>query len=488
MLIIPLHRRPTWENFPLVTAILILVNVFVFAAFQSKDDRAYEQAVEYYKQVHLDSDEVPAYAGWMREHGRSKDVDKFVELPPEVHAQIIESDPKFLKALDTDQIIKPDAKGYASWKERRTKFEELRDAAFTEKHMLRFSHFEPGRIFSSMFLHGGMEHLIGNMVFLALLGLLVEGALGSGWYPRAVSARRHRRGADVAGGALQRLRRRDRRIGRDRRADGRVLRDLGPAQGARVLLGVRVLRLRESARARAAAGVARLAAAQLVARSRFACRIRRARRRHRVRRADRVGIAAQGWMRNDFIEQDEREEARAGNVKAFDEAMQLLGRLDVARARDMLTRIDESEPGKLPVIVALYRCARYKGTPAEHDAAITRVLATKPKDIAELRDIKTDLRRLRESVRRQVAPRAGGDGETRAAVVASQRRSGRRSACLRTIEERSPNYAGLPGAWFAFAMRAPEKSPQRRARLEHVVQQHGQSDFGSKARFLLTQA
>jgi len=486
LLIIPLHRRPTWENFPLVTAVLIIINVFVFAVFQSKDDHAYSQAIAYYKQVHLDSEEVPAYAGWMREHGRSKDVDTFVELPPEAHAQIIESDPKFLKALDTDQIIKPDAKGYANWKERREKFEELRDAAFTEKHMLRFSHFEPGRIFSSMFLHGGMEHLIGNMVFLALLGLLVEGALGSGWYLAlyllggigaaltALAVHYNGYGGAIgASGAIAAL------MGAYCVIWGRrkvrvfywafVFFDYVKVPALVLLpvwLGWQLLNwwLDHDSHVAFDEHAGGIVFGALIA----------------------WGLQRKGWMRHDFIEEDEREEARAGNVKAFDEAMQLLGRLEVVRARDMLTRIDESEPGKLPVIVALYRCARYKGTPAEQDAAIARVLATKPKDLAELRDIKTAYddyvkacggkSRLAPEVMVKLVPlwlRLNDDAAA--------------EAVLRTIEERSPNYAGLPGAWFAFAMRAPDKSPQRRARLEHVVQQHGQSDFGSKARFLLTQ-
>jgi membrane associated rhomboid family serine protease len=470
-----------------VTAILIVVNVFVFAAFQSKDDHAYEQAVAYYKQVRLDSDEVPAYADWMREHGRAKDVDEFVELPPELHAQVIESDPKFLKALDTDQIIKPDAKGYASWKERRAKFEEIRDSAFTEKHMLRFSHFEPDRIFSSMFLHGGMEHLIGNMVFLALLGLLVEGALGSGWYlalyllggigAALTSLAVHYNGyggAIGASGAIAAL------MGAYCVIWGRrkvrvfywafVFFDYVKVPALVLLpvwLGWQLLNwwLDHDSHVAFDEHAGGIVFGALIA----------------------WGLQHKGWMRHAFIEEDEREEARAGNVKAFDDAMQLLGRLEIPRARDMLMRIDEIEPGKLPVVIALYRCARYKGTPAEVDAAITRVLTTKPRDIAELRDIKTTYddyvkacggtSRLAPEIMVKIVPlwlRLNDE-------VAVE-------AVLRAIAERAPDYAGLPGAWFAFAMRAPEKSSQRRARLEHVVQLHGQSDFASKARFLLTQA
>jgi len=182
LLIIPLHRRPTWENFPLVTAVLILINVFVFAALQSRDDKAYAQAVEFYTSTGLPNFESHAYEDWLRAHNKSAKVAGFAKLMPAQQVLVIESDADFLKALDNDLVITPQQKNYQYWKDNRTKFEAMRDAAFTQRHMMLYAHFEPDRIFTAMFMHGGMEHLIGNMVFLALLGLLVEGALGSGWF------------------------------------------------------------------------------------------------------------------------------------------------------------------------------------------------------------------------------------------------------------------------------------------------------------------
>ncbi len=41
---------------------------------------------------------------------------------------------------------------------------------------------EFGRIFTSMFLHGGFEHILGNMWFLWIFGPAVEGRLGPGRY------------------------------------------------------------------------------------------------------------------------------------------------------------------------------------------------------------------------------------------------------------------------------------------------------------------
>lgn len=487
MLIIPLHRRPTWENFPLVTAILILINVFVFAALQSRDDKAYAQAVEFYTSTGLPNFESHAYEDWLRAHNKSAKVASFAKLMPAQQIMVIESDAAFLKALDADLVITPQQKNYQYWKDNRTKFEALRDAAFTQRHMMRYSHFEPDRIFTAMFMHGGMEHLIGNMVFLALLGLLVEGALGSGWFlalyllggigAGLTSLAVHYNGyggALGASGAIAAL------MGAYCVIWGRrkvrvfywafVFFDYVKVPALLLLpvwLGWQLLSWGIDSDSHVAFDehVGGIVFGALIA----------------------WGLHRKGLMRHDFIEEDEREEARAGNVKAFDEAMQLLGRLEVVRARDMLTRVDESEPGKLPVIVALYRCARYKGTPAEVDAAITRVLTTKPKDVAELREIKTTYDDYVKACggKSRLAP------DVMVKLVPLWLRLNDEAAAedvLRTIAERTPNYAGLPGAWFAFAMRAPEKSPQRRARLEHVVQQHGQSDFGSKARFLLTQA
>jgi hypothetical protein len=167
--------------------------------------------------------------------------------------------------------------------------------------------------------------------------------------------------------------------------------------------------------------------------------------------------------------------------------MQHLGRLDIVRARDMLTRIDESEPGKLAVIVALYRCARYKGTPAELDAAIARVIGFKPNGNDDLREMKT----IYDDYVKACGGKPRLAPEAMVKLVPLWLRLNDDAAAenvLRAIAERAPDYAGLPGAWFALAMRAPEKSAQRRARLEHVAQRHAQSDFGSKARFLLSQA
>lgn len=184
MLIIPLHRAPTWANVPWVTLALIVVNVLVFAILQAGDAHVRERALDYYVQNDLAHWEFPAYRRWLETSGdagrRREAFERSVEVDARLAAQVLQSDAAFLAELRAGGPIAPDAEGGEDWRERRAEFDRLWDSAFTERWMIRFSEFDPGRMFGAMFLHGGAGHLIGNMLFLAVLGLLVEGALGHG--------------------------------------------------------------------------------------------------------------------------------------------------------------------------------------------------------------------------------------------------------------------------------------------------------------------
>ncbi|MBV8828269.1 MAG: rhomboid family intramembrane serine protease [Acidobacteriaceae bacterium] len=54
------------------------------------------------------------------------------------------------------------------------------ESAFIAHYALVPDHFRPSALVTSMFLHGGWLHLIGNMWFLLVFGSHIEGALGSG--------------------------------------------------------------------------------------------------------------------------------------------------------------------------------------------------------------------------------------------------------------------------------------------------------------------
>jgi membrane associated rhomboid family serine protease len=89
------------------------------------------------------------------------------------------TDVGFVSALQRGELF-ADADARDRWNAKRPAYDALQDDVFTLRHLLRSSEIDPWRMLASAFLHGGPGHLFGNMVFLAALGLLVEGALGAG--------------------------------------------------------------------------------------------------------------------------------------------------------------------------------------------------------------------------------------------------------------------------------------------------------------------
>lgn len=190
MLIIPLHRAPTLANLPWITLALIVVNVFVFSFLQSRDGKAQARALDYYVQQDLAQWEFPAYRRWLSVHPeeeqRSAAFAHFSRADPRHAARILQSDDGFLAQLHgigpSAQTAREGSDDVEQWRAHREEFERLWERAFTERWVIHFSQFSPARMFGAMFLHGSVGHLLGNMLFLALLGLLVEGALGHGLF------------------------------------------------------------------------------------------------------------------------------------------------------------------------------------------------------------------------------------------------------------------------------------------------------------------
>ena len=490
MLILPLHRRMTLANAPMVTLTLILLNCLVYFALQSGDDRVLGQALDYYAQSDLGRTEFPAYQDWLLEHADNEDSDLRLQsmqtAPARVKVALIESDQAFLTDLRAGLVIEPGSEHYADWHAKRVEFDRIRDSAFTSRHALRFSGVEPGRMAWAMFMHGGLEHLIGNMVFLLILGLLVEGALGPWWFL----------GLYLAGGfgaSFTTLAWHWGDEGFALGASGAIAALMGAycviwgLRRVRVFywffvvfdyvrvpalvllpfwLGWQLLKLRLNPDA----GIGFDAhAGGIIAGAGLAVVLRR-----------------YNGIRGNFVEEDERAEKRDGHALAYTQALEHIGRLEISQARVLLERIDADEPGQLHILIALYRCTRYGGTPAQIDTAVTRVLtfpATDEATIREIRDIWNDYLKACSGLPRIPAPvllrlvnpllRIRADADV--------------DALLRAIGKAKPDLPALASAWFAFSLRAPEASTQRRERLTYLAEHFAHSEFAPKARFLLQQ-
>ena len=491
MLILPLHRKPTWANFPWATFALILANVFVFCFPQSGDDRVRERALDYYASAGLAQQEFPAYREWLSTQPDAQQRSEMFEAAvhagaAHVGAMMLQSDRAFVADLDAGRVIAPQAPGYALWREHRDEFERQWDAAFTERWMLHFSEFDPRRMLGAMFLHGGFGHLLGNMLFLALLGLLVEGALGP-WLFLAVYL------LGGLGSAMLSLAWRWGESGSALGASGAIASLMGAYC---VLWGLRKVRFfwwflvafdyvkapalvllpfwlgwelvnlawNKGAHVGFDAHAGGIVTGALLA----------------------LGVRALGWERREFLDEDTLADAAADDRAGLAKAQQHLGRLEIPAARALLEPIAQRRPEDFDVRVALYRCARYEPRMPQLDAAARQVLtyAANAQQAREQKTIFDDYRKagggrlpLSAAELVDLAKRwpAIGFGADAAKLVGM-------------IIARAPTTTGLAAAALALArelrLRAPAEAKQVLGAIERAWPASPEAD---KARLLLAE-
>ena len=182
MLIIPLTGKISWRNPPVITFGLILINCLVYFLFQYGDNQRRYEAERYYFTSGLAQIEVSRYMMHLDDSLPEEDADA---LGAELNQRTLikyrfkmEDDVAFLKKLHNDQIITPEDWDYATWKDLRQSYKEKLANIVTYNYSFRPAYHRPVTFVTHMFLHGNAEHLIGNMVFLWIVGCALE--LGCG--------------------------------------------------------------------------------------------------------------------------------------------------------------------------------------------------------------------------------------------------------------------------------------------------------------------
>ena len=261
MLIIPYQTRFTAKSLPVVTLALVVINLLVYIVLQSGDQKAYERAADYYFSVQLPQVELPRYAAHLerRSDRRATQVLSVIRSGPSddearVVLMIMQRDREFMKEMKAGRVVRSDEPGYAAWREQRDRFQSLMSQVFVERFAL-----EPGsadllRLFTYQFLHGNAMHLLGNMAILLLAGPFAEAALGRWRFLLAYLG--ERRAGRCRASARQRSGS-DRSLRIDCRNDGHGGRAVRQAQGAGLLLALRLLQYRARAGIAVAAGLDR---------------------------------------------------------------------------------------------------------------------------------------------------------------------------------------------------------------------------------------
>ncbi len=185
MLILPLHRPLNRNTFPFVTAILVVINVLVFSLVQHGDFARLQALEVWYDESGLAQQQWPAYLDYLeheKAHSARADV---AEVEPDDQASFLFWQRLMDARVDTAiRASVPDAKADPIGSEAaqtlhlEQDFDQRLSHVTTWRYLLRNTEIDPVRMVTHAFLHSGVMHLVGNLVFLIALGLLVEGPLG----------------------------------------------------------------------------------------------------------------------------------------------------------------------------------------------------------------------------------------------------------------------------------------------------------------------
>lgn len=192
LVLLPFDRELDWKKPPVVTLALIAINCFIFFGLQSGDTRREMEAFRFYHDSALPAIEFPLYRSYLKQHGELDKLDEFNKLadpaakPSDYRAlylpMMLEVEYGFITRLKAEQLIKPGDPDFDKWRRDRAAFEKLLDRSTTDTYSLRPARWSVVTLFTAMFLHGGIMHLVGNMVFLFIVGFVVETVMGARIY------------------------------------------------------------------------------------------------------------------------------------------------------------------------------------------------------------------------------------------------------------------------------------------------------------------
>ena len=184
MLLLPYRDKSVARSLPVVTIVIALACTLVYFFFQGKDAARDEAAYAYYLESGLDQIEVPRYQAFLAgrdDAGSAERLHLLQSVPAHSGpaAQLLQSDAHFQQSLHSGQVVHEQEPDFAAWNQKRSRFDQLLGASLHARYALaRPQYDEVWRYFTYAFLHGGLAHLVGNLLVLVLVGPFVEAALG----------------------------------------------------------------------------------------------------------------------------------------------------------------------------------------------------------------------------------------------------------------------------------------------------------------------
>ncbi|MDJ0819870.1 MAG: rhomboid family intramembrane serine protease [Desulfobacterales bacterium] len=182
MLIIPLTGKISWRNPPFVTIAVILINCLVWFVLQAGDTARQYEISDFYFNSGLADIEISHYVAY-REDRLDEPVELLTEEELDDETMIryfleMQQDKTFQRKLQNEEIITSADAVYAEWTRLKTEYERKQSQMATRSYG-----FVPDRpslltSFTYMFMHASTGHLVGNMIFLWIVGCILEMGLG----------------------------------------------------------------------------------------------------------------------------------------------------------------------------------------------------------------------------------------------------------------------------------------------------------------------
>ena len=172
----------SWRNPPIVTIAIVLINCLVWFVLQAGDTDRQIEASEFYFTTGLANIEISHYVAY-RDRRFEKPVDLLTEEQLADKTLIktyleMQRDEDFQQLLKNDEIITPADQVYAEWRQLRDEYDFKRSQVTSMQYGFIPDQKSLLTSFTYMFMHGSTGHLLGNMIFLWIVGCMLEMGLG----------------------------------------------------------------------------------------------------------------------------------------------------------------------------------------------------------------------------------------------------------------------------------------------------------------------
>ena len=175
MLVVPVEKRIDWKQPPIVLLAIVALNILIFLFYQSNDNALYSKAYTAYSETGLKELEQSAYQDYLR----SQPFNARLNLADDEYVTwSLLSDQDFAAFLVNNESSYIPDENLVQWRADRAIVNDLVASISSNAYGLNSQAPNMVTVFSHQFLHGGIMHLVGNMVFLLLTGFAVEIALG----------------------------------------------------------------------------------------------------------------------------------------------------------------------------------------------------------------------------------------------------------------------------------------------------------------------